>query len=101
MSFDVATDNRIRNLRVDISLGLDTCTITVKEIVIGTDGSFTFYEELRPTSGKAIEVNRISGKFESATTLVGTLGSRWLCGSTMSMSLNEKETTWRAEWKGP
>jgi len=32
-----------------------------------------------------------TGKFESATTLTGTIGNRWICGDVASLSLNEKE----------
>ena len=84
-------------------VGLGTCTITLEEIAIEANGTFTYSQELPGSSGESTEVNRISGKFENATTLTGIIGNARLCGSTMSIPLDDerKEEAWSAKWKSP
>jgi hypothetical protein len=93
--FDVTTNGDIRNFVIDIPIGASTCTMKLEEITIESDGTFIYSEKLKTGA----ETNRISGTFESATTLTGTVGPSILCGD-MATGFS-KELTWDAEWKNP
>ena len=105
------------------SFASGTCTITVDEVKVEADGTFIISESVKVTddmrslidffsvagiptpavtpsnSGDTIESKHIDGKFNSATSLVGTY-TIVTCGSQFGGSSGETPT-WSAEWKRP
>lgn len=64
----LTTDGNIRDFKMVVPLEIgDPCTIELKEIVIEADDTFAVTIQV----GKTVDGQRISGKFDSATTLTG------------------------------
>jgi hypothetical protein len=97
VSFDVTTDGKIRDFRLVISIGADTCTVTVdEEIAIEADDTLITG---KINSKGELEGNSISARFDSPTTMTGAYSKNWLCGG--QITFFAEEGTWSAEWKSP
>lgn len=74
VSFDVASNGMIRNLRITIPLddGIE-CIITMNEITISTDGTFAASSP-SPVSGNQVEINHVRGEFLDTTNMSGVYG---------------------------
>lgn len=118
--FDVTPDRHIKNLSTGDSSNFSICKIKVDEIVIQQDNTFVF-SQLDPLTnvaekekefikanskvtivqtdkGEEFEVLRITGKFDSSTSLSGDIN---LLSCLHNIYANGMKTTWNAEWKNP
>jgi photosystem II stability/assembly factor-like uncharacterized protein len=121
VSFDVTDEGGIRNFKIEAPVALSKCVIELERIDVEADGTFVYTTLIKeedywpgadrsgetwPTpvmtgNGPMVESIRISGEFESPTTLTGTF--RILaCGNQQYLWVEGQGTeTWSAEWKGP
>jgi len=96
VSFDVTSDGLIRNFQSTIKSGSAQCTITsLKDISIGTDGSFLIGE--RGTDGTLSD--GYSGKFTDTTIATGEYSQTFNCGKLKFMFFGENH--WEAKWQNP
>jgi hypothetical protein len=128
VSFDVTSDDNIHNFSITVpfggSSGTDTCTFTLEEIAVETDGTFIYStliaadkflnkedldfavamgigpEIIKTDSGDVIETHHISGDFDSATTLKGSF-KILKCEDRVYLTSEKEGNPWSAEWTGP
>lgn len=119
-SFSVTADGKVRDFTFVVQLNQGSCTISVDEITVETDGTFVIAEIVdlssvsnflaladalgiptpaatQTSSGKVIDGHRISGKFDSPTTLTGAFLFQTCEGQ---IDLPATTGTWDADWKG-
>jgi len=92
VSFDLTADGKIHNFVIVIPFQDGSCTKElVQEMIVGVDG--TFAAEI-----VTVTEEHIDGKFDSATTVVGTFLFK-LCEDVFAVPGSEGD--WSAEWVQP
>jgi hypothetical protein len=122
VSFEVTTDGNIRNFSIVVPFGQTTCTLTAEEeFSLGADNTIIFSKlgpsldknllelmvaleiptpvPIKTDAGELIEMQHISGKFNSPTTITGTF-EVLVCEGEFAFSSGQDDK-WSAEWKGP
>jgi len=118
--FDVTPDGHIKNLRTGDNSNIFICKIIVDDLTIEQDNTFIFSqfdplsdltqkekEFLKTNSqvtvvatdkGEEFEILRITGEFDSDTSLSGDINLLSCLGKVYASGM---KTTWNAEWKNP
>lgn len=120
VSFRVTADVKVRDFTFVVQLNQGSCTVSIDEIAVETDGSFVIAEIVglssvsdflaladalgiptpaatQTSSGQVIDGHRISGKFDSPTTLTGVFLFQTCEGQ---IDLPATTGAWDADWKG-
>ena len=107
-SFTVTTDGNIQSLEMIWKQGSVSCKVTVNEILVKADGTFTLTQSATNSgTGEIIEdALRIDGTFNSTTGMTGTLTLKVCEDYTLiAVDASGKEVgatrSLSAEWKGP